>query len=90
MARNAAAVSVVKKGLPVPPAQITITPWSTKATDIAHNCGLGIVQRIERGVWLRPFGKLVYTMPPYVIEDDQLDRLTAGMCRVVADYLAAA
>jgi hypothetical protein len=27
-------------------------------------------------------------MPPYVIEDDQLGRLTAGMCQVVADYLA--
>jgi len=28
----------------------TISPWSSKATDIAHNCGLEIVRRIERGV----------------------------------------
>jgi len=28
----------------------TISPWSTKATDIAHNCGLADVKRIERGV----------------------------------------
>ena len=28
----------------------TISPWSTKATDIAHHCGLSGVQRIERGV----------------------------------------
>ncbi len=28
----------------------TISPWSTKATDIAHHCGLDAVQRIERGV----------------------------------------
>ncbi|MDD3519095.1 MAG: phosphoribosylformylglycinamidine synthase [Chromatiales bacterium] len=29
----------------------TVSPWSSKATDIAHNCGLdGVVQRIERGV----------------------------------------
>ena len=28
----------------------TISPWSTKATDIAQHCGLGGVQRIERGV----------------------------------------
>jgi phosphoribosylformylglycinamidine synthase len=28
----------------------TISPWSTKATDIAHNCGLGEVRRIERGI----------------------------------------
>ncbi|MFO8025043.1 phosphoribosylformylglycinamidine synthase, partial [Thiohalophilus sp.] len=27
----------------------TISPWSSKATDIAHNCGLESVQRIERG-----------------------------------------
>ncbi|HUG98594.1 MAG TPA: phosphoribosylformylglycinamidine synthase [Gammaproteobacteria bacterium] len=28
----------------------TISPWSSKATDIAHNCGLGAVRRLERGV----------------------------------------
>ncbi|TGG91127.1 phosphoribosylformylglycinamidine synthase [Natronospirillum operosum] len=28
----------------------TISPWSSKATDIAHNCGLGRVRRLERGV----------------------------------------
>ncbi|MDE1984664.1 MAG: phosphoribosylformylglycinamidine synthase [Gammaproteobacteria bacterium] len=28
----------------------TISPWSSKATDIAHNCGLSRVRRIERGV----------------------------------------
>ena len=28
----------------------TISPWSSKATDIAHNCGLVSVKRIERGI----------------------------------------
>ncbi|MDD5262369.1 MAG: phosphoribosylformylglycinamidine synthase [Methylacidiphilales bacterium] len=28
----------------------TISPWASKATDIAHNCGLGTVRRIERGI----------------------------------------
>ena len=28
----------------------TISPWSSKATDIAHNCGLSMVNRLERGV----------------------------------------
>ncbi|UYZ82604.1 phosphoribosylformylglycinamidine synthase [Entomomonas sp. E2T0] len=28
----------------------TISPWSSKATDIAHNCGLDTIIRIERGV----------------------------------------
>ncbi|MEP6997021.1 MAG: phosphoribosylformylglycinamidine synthase [Betaproteobacteria bacterium] len=31
----------------------TISPWASKATDIAHNCGLGAVERIERGVAYR-------------------------------------
>ena len=32
----------------------TISPWASKATDIAHTCGLSTVQRIERGIayWL--------------------------------------
>ena len=28
----------------------TISPWSSKATDIAHHCGLGEIKRIERGI----------------------------------------
>ncbi len=28
----------------------TVSPWSSKATDIAHNCGLAGIERIERGV----------------------------------------
>ncbi len=39
------------------------------------------VQRrfVERGVWIRPFGRLLYVMPPYVISDDELSQLTAAM-----------
>ncbi|WP_019939560.1 phosphoribosylformylglycinamidine synthase [Bordetella sp. FB-8] len=28
----------------------TVSPWASKATDIAHNCGLAAVRRIERGI----------------------------------------
>ena len=28
----------------------TISPWASKATDIAHNCGLDKINRIERGI----------------------------------------
>ena len=31
----------------------TISPWSSKATDIAHHCGLSDVRRIERGIHFR-------------------------------------
>ncbi|BCX81401.1 adenosylmethionine---8-amino-7-oxononanoate aminotransferase [Methylomarinovum caldicuralii] len=39
---------------------------------------------VEAGIWLRPFGKLVYTMPAYVMDDADLATLTAGICRVLA------
>ena len=39
---------------------------------------------VKRGVWVRPFGKLVYVMPPYVINDNELDTLTAAMVDVVS------
>lgn len=38
------------KLLLVTPRPGTISPWSSKATDIAHNCGLGKITRLERGV----------------------------------------
>ena len=34
----------------------TISPWSSKATDIAHICGIGAVRRIERGIVWRVTG----------------------------------
>lgn len=40
---------------------------------------------VEKGVWIRPFGKLVYTMPPYIISDADLDTLTRAICAVVAE-----
>ena len=39
---------------------------------------------VERGIWIRPFGKLVYTMPPYVIDGDDLRRLADGIHAVVS------
>ncbi|MDQ6950240.1 MAG: adenosylmethionine--8-amino-7-oxononanoate transaminase [Mariprofundales bacterium] len=39
---------------------------------------------IAQGVWLRPFGKLLYTMPPYVITPDELGQVTCAMCEVAA------
>jgi adenosylmethionine-8-amino-7-oxononanoate aminotransferase len=41
---------------------------------------------VRRGVWLRPFGKLVYTMPPFVIEPADLTRVTGAMYTVIRDH----
>jgi adenosylmethionine-8-amino-7-oxononanoate aminotransferase len=38
---------------------------------------------VEAGVWIRPFGKLVYLMPPYVINSKDLKTLTSAVCQVV-------
>lgn len=38
---------------------------------------------VARGIWVRPFGKLIYTIPPYVINDDDIKFLTAGLVDVV-------
>ena len=59
--------------------------------------GIGVVERREpvdlaaitpvllgHGVWLRPFGRLVYAMPPYVTDDDDLARITSAMVAVAA------
>lgn len=43
---------------------------------------------LAQGIWIRPFGKLVYVMPPYVISDDELQQLCAGMLAVVASLQA--
>ena len=34
---------------------------------------------VEAGVWIRPFGKLVYLMPPYTIAPDELTQLTRAV-----------
>ena len=42
---------------------------------------------IDNGIWVRPFGKLVYIMPPYVITDDELVTLCQALITVVTAYL---
>lgn len=65
-------------------------------SDVRVLGGIGVVELAEpvdmervapafvaEGIWIRPFGRLVYTMPPYVIDEADLAALTRGICRVV-------
>lgn len=43
---------------------------------------------VENGIWIRPFGKLVYTMPAFNIPAPELEKLCAGMVAAVKSHLA--
>ena len=45
---------------------------------------VAVVQRelVARGIWVRPFGKLVYVMPPFCISDEQIVCLTGAIVEV--------
>jgi adenosylmethionine-8-amino-7-oxononanoate aminotransferase len=38
---------------------------------------------VELGVWIRPFGKLIYIMPPFISNDDDLDMLVKAISTVL-------
>ena len=48
---------------------------------------IAAIQRrfVEEGVWVRPFGRLVYVMPPFIIDSSDLSVLTSALVRVVSE-----
>ena len=58
---------------------------SIGVVEVKHPVDVGRFQKecVERGVWIRPFGRMVYIMPPYVVSDAQLDRLTSEMLNII-------
>ncbi len=49
--------------------------------EVRHEVDVASVQKrfVEAGVWIRPFGKMIYLMPPYLITSDDLSKLTAAI-----------
>lgn len=39
-------------------------------------------QFVREGIWVRPFGRLVYIMPPYIIQPDELRKLTSSLLKI--------
>jgi adenosylmethionine-8-amino-7-oxononanoate aminotransferase len=74
----------------------------SNARDVRVLGAIGVIETVEplpmaamqqvslaHGVWLRPFGRLVYTMPPYVSSDDDVDRICAAMVAIVTEVRIA-
>lgn len=57
--------------------------------ELERSVDMAIIQPmfVEHGIWLRPFGRLVYTMPPFVISDLELQALTEKILLVLERYL---
>lgn len=53
--------------------------------ELTFNVDIKTLQQefVQRGIWIRPFGKLVYVMPPYVISETELNRLLEQLVEVV-------
>ena len=53
--------------------------------ELTFNVDMKTLQQefVQRGIWIRPFGKLVYVMPPYVISETELNHLLEQLVEVV-------
>jgi len=75
-------------GFFVTPRKGTISPWSSKATDIFHNCGLTEIRRVERGVLYvlkSPGGRVIPLQEVTSVLPLLHDRMTEGIYTDISD-----
>lgn len=60
--------------------------------ELNFNIDMKILQQefVRRGIWIRPFGKLVYVMPPYIISENELKTLLEQLVEVIGNMEYAA
>lgn len=60
---------------------------SIGVVEMKRPVNVGIFQRkcVEKGVWIRPFGRNAYIMPPYIISEEQLRMLCRNMLYILKD-----
>ncbi len=90
-ARVAALEKMMKEGLApardIPGVTDVRVLGSIGVIEVERPVDVGEFQKrcVERGVWIRPFGRNVYIMPPYVISDSQLKKLMTEMLALVEE-----
>ncbi|WET71738.1 adenosylmethionine--8-amino-7-oxononanoate transaminase [Sphingobacterium sp.] len=54
--------------------------------EMKNSVDLSSIQQrfIEEGIWVRPFGKLIYIMPPFIINEGELHKLTQALLTVIS------
>ncbi len=57
--------------------------------ELKNPVDMALIQRqfVECDVWVRPFGRLVYLMPPFIITPDQLQQLTSAVVHVLTQQV---
>ncbi|MFT6903210.1 MAG: phosphoribosylformylglycinamidine synthase, partial [Colwellia sp.] len=77
----------------VTPRPGTISPWSSKSTDIAHNCGLTKVNRLERGIAYYISGESLNEQQQvqldYLISDRMMEVIFTDMAQVTSLFATA-
>lgn len=60
---------------------------SIGVVELRRSVDVGKFQKecVRKGVWIRPFGRNAYIMPPYIISDEQLQTLCSNLIEIISD-----